>query len=78
MGFKPAIDSYCPFTTNKIRMDVVALLVIVAFVLSGTLPSLNEATVGFSDPNVLLIAALFCYWGRISKNRCGISNGEIG
>lgn len=46
------------FTTNKIRMDVVALLVIVAFVLSGTL-SLNEATVGFSDPNVLLIAALF-------------------
>ncbi|HEJ9486541.1 SLC13 family permease [Proteus terrae] len=46
------------FTTNKIRMDVVALLVIIAFVLSGTL-SLNEATVGFSDPNVLLIAALF-------------------
>ncbi len=39
-------------------MDVVALLVIIAFVLSGTL-SLNEATVGFSDPNVLLIAALF-------------------
>lgn len=46
------------FTTNKIRMDVVALLVIIAFVLSGTL-SLNEATIGFSDPNVLLIAALF-------------------
>lgn len=46
------------FTTNKIRMDVVALLVIIAFVLSGTL-SLNEATAGFSDPNVLLIAALF-------------------
>lgn len=46
------------FTTNKIRMDVVALLVIIAFVLSGTL-TLNEATVGFSDPNVLLIAALF-------------------
>lgn len=46
------------FTTNKLRMDVVALLVIIAFVLSGTL-SLNEATAGFSDPNVLLIAALF-------------------
>ncbi|CDH08184.1 putative response regulator, membrane protein [Xenorhabdus bovienii str. oregonense] len=46
------------FTTNKIRMDVVALLVIIVFVLSGTL-SLNEATIGFSDPNVLLIAALF-------------------
>ncbi|CBJ82055.1 putative response regulator, membrane protein [Xenorhabdus bovienii str. Jollieti] len=46
------------FTTNKVRMDVVALLVIIVFVLSGTL-SLNEATIGFSDPNVLLIAALF-------------------
>jgi di/tricarboxylate transporter len=46
------------FTTNKLRMDVVALLVIIAFVLSGTL-TLSETTVGFSDPNVILIAALF-------------------
>lgn len=46
------------FATNKLRMDVVALLVIIAFVLSGTL-SLQEATMGFSDPNVILIAALF-------------------
>ncbi|MBN3153831.1 SLC13 family permease, partial [Pectobacterium brasiliense] len=46
------------FTTNKLRMDVVALLVIIAFVLSGTL-TLSEALVGFSDPNVILIAALF-------------------
>ncbi|WP_350914826.1 SLC13 family permease [Providencia huaxiensis] len=46
------------FTTNKIRMDVVALLVIVAFVLSDTL-TLEQATADFADPNVLLIAALF-------------------
>ncbi|WP_036771702.1 SLC13 family permease [Photorhabdus australis] len=46
------------FTTNKFRMDIVALLVIIAFVMSGTL-TLGEATSGFSDPNVLLIAALF-------------------
>ncbi|HCM63073.1 MAG TPA: SLC13 family permease [Morganella sp. (in: Bacteria)] len=46
------------FTTNKVRMDVVALLVIIAFVLSGTL-TLTEAVAGFSDPNILLIAALF-------------------
>lgn len=46
------------FATGKIRMDAVALLVIVAFVLSGTL-MLNEALSGFSDPNVVLIAALF-------------------
>ncbi|CCI76253.1 unnamed protein product [Klebsiella pneumoniae subsp. rhinoscleromatis SB3432] len=40
------------------RMDAIALMVIVAFVLSGTL-TLNEAFSGFSDPNVILIAALF-------------------
>ena len=39
-------------------MDAIALMVIVAFVLSGTL-TLNEAFSGFSDPNVILIAALF-------------------
>ncbi|EPW8715385.1 TPA: SLC13 family permease [Klebsiella pneumoniae] len=46
------------FSTGKVRMDAIALMVIVAFVLSGTL-TLNEAFSGFSDPNVILIAALF-------------------
>lgn len=46
------------FATGKVRMDAVALLVIVVFVLSGTL-TLPEALSGFSDPNVILIAALF-------------------
>ncbi|MFZ3389629.1 SLC13 family permease [Buttiauxella gaviniae] len=46
------------FATGKVRMDAIALLVIIAFVLSGTL-TLNEAFSGFSDPNVILIAALF-------------------
>lgn len=46
------------FATGKVRMDAVALFVIVAFVISGTL-TLPEAFSGFSDPNVILIAALF-------------------
>ena len=46
------------FATGKVRMDAIALGIIVAFVLSGTL-SLSEAFSGFSDPNVILIAALF-------------------
>lgn len=46
------------FATGKVPMDAIALMVIVAFVLSGTL-TLNEAFSGFSDPNVILIAALF-------------------
>lgn len=46
------------FATGKVRMDAIALMIIVAFVLSGTL-TLSEAFSGFSDPNVILIAALF-------------------
>lgn len=46
------------FATGKVRMDAVALIMIMAFVLSGTL-TLSEAFSGFSDPNVILIAALF-------------------
>lgn len=46
------------FVRNKIRMDVVALLVMVAFSLSDIL-TVNEVFAGFSDPNVILIALLF-------------------
>ena len=42
---------------NKIRMDVVALLVMLSFYLSGIL-SIQEILVGFSDPNIILIALL--------------------
>ncbi len=63
------------FTTNKVRMDVVALLVIIAFVLSGTL-SLAEATAGFSDPNVLLIAALFVIGEGLVRTGIAYQVGE--
>ncbi|WP_435607559.1 SLC13 family permease [Pseudomonas knackmussii] len=46
------------FILNRPRMDVVALLVIVALPLSGVL-SVSEALAGFADPSVILIAALF-------------------
>ncbi|AIR91287.1 SLC13 family permease [Pseudomonas cremoricolorata] len=46
------------FIINRPRMDVVALLVILALPLSGVL-TLEQALAGFSDPNVVLIAALF-------------------
>ncbi|TLD69746.1 SLC13 family permease [Phragmitibacter flavus] len=46
------------FVVNKPRMDVVALMVIVLLPLSGVI-SVQEALVGFSDPNVILIALLF-------------------
>ena len=46
------------FVHNKIRMDVVALLVMLSFYLSGIL-SIQKILVGFSDPNIILIALLF-------------------
>jgi len=46
------------FIANRPRMDVVALLALVALVLTGIL-ELKEALAGFSEPSVLLIAAFF-------------------
>ncbi|MDE3738525.1 SLC13 family permease [Pseudomonas resinovorans] len=46
------------FVLNKPRMDVVALLVIVALPLTGIL-DIQHTLAGFSDPSVVLIAALF-------------------
>lgn len=62
------------FATGKIRMDAVALLVIVAFVLSGTL-TLSEAFSGFSDPNVILIAALFIIGDGLVRTGVATSMG---
>lgn len=63
------------FISGKLRMDVVALLVIIAFVLSGTL-SLQEATVGFSDPNVILIAALFVIGEGLVRTGVALKMGD--
>jgi di/tricarboxylate transporter len=46
------------FASNRLRLDVVAILVIMALMLSGLL-SPKEALAGFGDPLVLLIAGLF-------------------
>ncbi len=63
------------FATGKVRMDAVALLVIVAFVLSGTL-TLPEAFSGFSDPNVILIAALFIIGDGLVRTGVATSMGS--
>ena len=52
------IASVILFIRNRIRMDVVAILVMLAFSLSGIL-TVQEVFAGFSDPNIILIALLF-------------------
>ncbi len=46
------------FVSDRLRLDVIALLVILALMLSGVLTP-EEAVAGFGDPVVLMIAALF-------------------
>lgn len=46
------------FAINKPRMDAVALIVLTVLPLTGII-TVNEALAGFSDPNIVLIAALF-------------------
>jgi di/tricarboxylate transporter len=54
------------FVVNKPRMDVVALLVIVIFPLTGII-TLPEALAGFSDANIVLIAALFVIGAGLAR-----------
>ena len=46
------------FAINKPRMDAVALIMLVALPVTGTV-TMGEALLGFSDPNIVLIAAMF-------------------
>src|SRR4051794_10510803 len=46
------------FILNRPRMDAVALIMIVGMPFTGVI-TVNEALAGFSDPNIVLIAALF-------------------
>lgn len=46
------------FVTERLRLDMVALLALLALLLTGILTP-TEALAGFSDPVVLMIAALF-------------------
>ncbi len=46
------------FVLNRPRMDVVALIMIAALPLTGTV-TVGETIAGFSDPNIVLIAVLF-------------------
>ena len=62
------------FVTNRPRMDVVALLAMVALPLAGIV-TVPEALAGFSDPNVILIGALFIVGEGLV--RTGVAN-QIG
>lgn len=46
------------FVSGKVRLDITALLIVLALMLSGIL-TVNEAVSGFGDPIILILAGLF-------------------
>lgn len=52
------IAAIAMFACNRPRMDAVALIMLTVLPFTGVL-RINEALAGFSDPNIVLIAALF-------------------
>ncbi len=68
------------FVSDKLRLDLVALLALLALSLTGIL-TLSESLAGFSDPLVVMIAGLFVVAGAIFRTglaeRFGLVLGRI-
>ena len=54
------------FIQNKLRMDIIALLVMLAFSVSGILTT-QEIFAGLSDPNIVLLALLYVVGEALSR-----------
>ena len=61
------------FITEWVRVDIVAIGVMVALMLSGLLTP-QETLAGFSNPAVLTIATLFIYGGQQDGNCSSITH----
>ncbi|MER2261443.1 MAG: SLC13 family permease [Psychrobacillus sp.] len=64
------------FISNRIRADLVALLALLAFVITGILEP-NEALVGFSNSVVIMIAGLFVVGAGIVRTGLAQSAGNL-
>lgn len=63
------------FVANRPRMDAVALLALLALVLSGILDA-GEALAGFSEPSVILIAAFFVIGESLVRTGIALRVGD--
>ncbi|MEM8882983.1 MAG: SLC13 family permease [Planctomycetota bacterium] len=63
------------FASGRVRLDIVALLVVLALALSGTL-SVREALSGFGDPVVILVAGLLIVGESITRTGIAHSIGN--
>ncbi|WP_165971272.1 SLC13 family permease [Luteimonas terrae] len=64
------------FVTEKLRVDVVALLVAVALLVLGVV-TLPEALSGFSDQATVMVAAMFVLSGALQRNGALVAVGDL-
>jgi di/tricarboxylate transporter len=62
----------CMFAINRPRVDAVGLIMLVALPFTGVL-TINEALSGFSNPNIVLICAMFVIGDALA--RTGVARG---
>ncbi len=55
------------FASGRVRLDIVAILVVIALVLGGVLTE-REALAGFGDPVVLLVAGLLIVGEMLTRS----------
>ncbi|MEP4770369.1 MAG: SLC13 family permease [Roseibium sp.] len=63
------------FVSDRLRMDVIAIMLILALMLTGVL-SASEALAGFGDPLVILIAGLFVVGEGLFRTGIAFSIGN--
>ena len=64
------------FVTEKLRVDVVALLVMTALVVTGTI-SLSDGLSGFSNQATIMVAAMFVLSAALQRNGAVAAIGEV-
>ncbi|QCO66862.1 SLC13 family permease [Luteimonas yindakuii] len=64
------------FITEKLRVDVVALLVMTALLVAGVL-TLPEALSGFSNQATVMVAAMFVLSGALQRNGALVAVGDL-
>ena len=64
------------FMSNRIRADLVAVLALLAFVVTGILTT-TEALIGFSNPVVIMIAGLFIVGAGILRTGLAQMGGNL-
>src|SRR5690606_30651646 len=64
------------FVTEKLRVDVVALLVMTALLVTGVV-TLPEALSGFSNQATVMVAAMFVLSAALQRNGALVAIGEL-